>query len=106
MLRLVIFGNPEKRHVGEAIEEFSDFAKDKAEIVASCGIDECTADILKDADKATSQKEIIDAWNELVTNKHKYALVELDFAREHLDELSNEIGCMTISEGTNYCEFK
>ena len=52
MLRLVIFGNPEKRHVGEAIEEFSDFAKGKAKIVASCGIDECTADILKDADFA------------------------------------------------------
>jgi NAD+ kinase len=50
--RLVVFGDPKKGNVGEAIEEFADFVKGKAETIASCGIDECTVDILKDADFA------------------------------------------------------
>jgi NAD+ kinase len=50
--RLVVFGDPKKGNVGEAIEEFADFAKGRAETVATCGIDECTVDILKDADFA------------------------------------------------------
>jgi NAD+ kinase len=50
--RLVIFGDPKKGHVAEAIEEFTDFAKGKAEVVASCGIEECTVDILKETDFA------------------------------------------------------
>lgn len=50
--KLVIFGDPKKGHVTEVIEEFLDFAKAKAEVVASCGIDKCTVDILKEADFA------------------------------------------------------
>lgn len=50
--RLVIFGDPKKGDFGKAIEEFSSFAKGKADIVASCGIDECTIDILRDGDFA------------------------------------------------------
>lgn len=50
--RLVIFGDPKKEHVAEAIEEFKDFAKDKAEIVASCGIEDCKSEILKKCDFA------------------------------------------------------
>jgi len=53
--RLVIFGDPEKvsRRAGsEVIEEFTDFAKGKAEIVASCGVENCTPDILKKCDFA------------------------------------------------------
>ena len=38
--KLVIFGDPEKQGVSEAIDEFVDFAKDKAEIVASYGIED------------------------------------------------------------------
>jgi NAD+ kinase len=37
--RLVIFGDPQKQGVREAIDEFIDFAKDKAKITASYGIE-------------------------------------------------------------------
>jgi NAD+ kinase len=50
--RLVIFGDPKKGVVGEVIEEFADFVKGKAQIVASCGIEKCTAEILKSCDFA------------------------------------------------------
>ncbi len=38
--KLVIFGDPEKQGVQEAIEEFVGFAKDKAQILANYGIEE------------------------------------------------------------------
>jgi len=50
--RLVIFGDPKKGVVGDVIKEFADFVKGKAEIVASCGIDKCTVDILQRCDFA------------------------------------------------------
>ncbi len=50
--KLVIFSDPKKGHVTEAVEDFLDFAGSRAEIVASCGIEQCTVDILKEADFA------------------------------------------------------
>jgi NAD+ kinase len=50
--KLVIFGDPKKEGVHEAIEEFASFAKDKAEIVASCNIEDCRAEILTECDFA------------------------------------------------------
>ena len=50
--KLVIFGDPTKGHVTEIIKEFLDFARGKAEVIASCGIEECTVDILQEADFA------------------------------------------------------
>ena len=50
--KLVIFGDPRKIGVGEAIEEFAGFAKDKAEILASCSVTDCSAEILKECDFA------------------------------------------------------
>ena len=50
--KLVIFGDPKKEGVHEAIDEFAGFAKDKAEIVASCSIEDCKAEILKKCDFA------------------------------------------------------
>jgi NAD+ kinase len=50
--KLVIFGDPTKGDVGAALEEFSGFAEGKVEIIASCGIDKCTLDVLEDADFA------------------------------------------------------
>jgi len=50
--KLVVFGDPTKGHVAEIIAEFLDFAKGKAEVIVSCGIEECTVDILKEADFA------------------------------------------------------
>ncbi|MBN1393148.1 MAG: NAD(+)/NADH kinase [Sedimentisphaerales bacterium] len=50
--KLVIFGDPKKGHVAGVVEDFLDFAGSRAEVVASCGIEECTVDILKEADFA------------------------------------------------------
>ena len=50
--KLVIFGDPKKEGVREAIDEFAGFAKDKAEIVASCSVEDCKAEILKKCDFA------------------------------------------------------
>ncbi len=50
--KLVIFGDPTKGHASEIIKDFLDFAKGKAEVIASCGIEECTVDILQEADFA------------------------------------------------------
>jgi len=50
--KLVIFGDPKKGPVAAAIEEFADFAQGKARIVASCCIDNCTAQALKKCDFA------------------------------------------------------
>jgi len=50
--KLVIFGDPAKGPVAEAIEEFSRFLRDKARIVASCYIEKCTIDVLRDTDFA------------------------------------------------------
>jgi len=50
--KLVIFGDPKKGKVSRVICEFIDFVRDKAEVIAHCGIEKCTVDILKDADFA------------------------------------------------------
>lgn len=50
--KLVIFGDPKKEGVSEAIEKFVGFAKDKAEIVARCSVKDCCAEILKECDFA------------------------------------------------------
>jgi NAD+ kinase len=50
--RLVIFGDPEKGPVAETMREFSLFLKDKAEIVASCHLNECRPEVLRKSDYA------------------------------------------------------
>ncbi|MDT8301392.1 MAG: NAD(+)/NADH kinase [Sedimentisphaerales bacterium] len=50
--KLVIFGDPQKEGVSEAIEEFTGFAKGKAEILANCSVAEHSAEILKECDYA------------------------------------------------------
>ena len=50
--RLVIFGDPARGAVAEAIQDFSRFLKDKAEVVAMCHISECRAEILREIDFA------------------------------------------------------
>ncbi len=50
--KLVIFGDPAKGPVAEAIEDFTRFLRGKAEIVASCYIEKCTADVLGESDFA------------------------------------------------------
>ena len=48
--KLIIFGDSEKQGVSKAIEEFVDFAKDKAEILARCTIED-----IKNSSKDCSQ---------------------------------------------------
>ena len=50
--RLVIFSDPKKGRAAEVIADFSDFVKGKADIVATCGIEQCTVDILGKGDFA------------------------------------------------------
>jgi len=50
--RLVIFGDPRKEGVGEAVAEFADFVKGRAKIVASYRIGNYPAGILKKCDFA------------------------------------------------------
>jgi NAD+ kinase len=50
--RLVIFGDPEKGPIAETMREFSLFLKDKAEIVASCHLNECRPEVLRKSDFA------------------------------------------------------
>jgi len=50
--KLVIFGDPQKGKVARIIKNFEDFAKNDAEIVASCNINECSSQILKEIDFA------------------------------------------------------
>jgi NAD+ kinase len=52
MSRLVIFGDPKKGPVAEAIDEFARFVRDKAEVVASGCVEDCTTDSLKNCDFA------------------------------------------------------
>ena len=52
LAKLVVFGDPSKGPVAEAIAEFSDFLQGKAEIIASCSIERCTTDVLGNSDFA------------------------------------------------------
>lgn len=50
--RLAIFSHLQRRKVTGVVGEFMDFAEGKAEIVANCGIEGCSADILRNCDFA------------------------------------------------------
>jgi len=50
--KLVILGDPKKKHVAKAIEEFTNFVQGKAEILRSCRIEDCARDILDKSDFA------------------------------------------------------
>jgi NAD+ kinase len=50
--KLVIFGDPAKGPVAEAIADFSQFLKGKAEILLNCDIEKCTTDLLHRCDFA------------------------------------------------------
>jgi NAD+ kinase len=52
MPKLVIFGDPAKGPVAEAIADFSRFIKGKAEILLNCDIEKCTVHGLKQCDFA------------------------------------------------------
>jgi len=50
--KLVIFGDPQKGPVAEAMQDFARYLKDKAHVLASCHIARCTPEILSDCDFA------------------------------------------------------
>jgi len=52
MPKLVIFGDLQKAHVAEAIAEFTDFSKGKAQVITGCSVEDCPAEVLKDSDFA------------------------------------------------------
>ena len=50
--RVVLFGDPQKGPVAETMREFSLFLQDKAQIVASCQLNECRPGVLRKSDFA------------------------------------------------------
>jgi NAD+ kinase len=50
--KLVIFGDPAKGPVAEAIADFSRFLQGRAEILGNCDIEKCTIDLLRRCDFA------------------------------------------------------
>jgi NAD+ kinase len=52
LVKLVIFGDPKKGRVAEAIEEFISFVRGRAKVIAKCRIEECKVGVLKEADFA------------------------------------------------------
>lgn len=50
------------------------------------------SEVLKEADQASSLKEILDVAHELRLFKRHYSIVELRFAAEHLGKLAGELG--------------
>ena len=50
--RLILFGDARRNFVAEAIDNFTSFAKDKAEILANCFRGDCATDVLSKADMA------------------------------------------------------
>jgi len=45
--KLLVFGDPSKGPVAEAIADFSDFVQGRAEIAATCGLEECVGEQLE-----------------------------------------------------------
>ncbi|MFA5553569.1 MAG: NAD(+)/NADH kinase [Phycisphaerae bacterium] len=50
--KFVIFADPAKGSTKDAINDFLDFAKGKAQIIANCHIDKCSMDLLEQSDFA------------------------------------------------------
>jgi NAD+ kinase len=50
--RVVVFGDPQKGPIAETMQEFSLFLQDKAEIIASCHLNECRPEVLHKSDFA------------------------------------------------------
>jgi NAD+ kinase len=49
---LILFGDPQKKPVAEAMQDFSQFFEGRAEVIASCQIERCTPEVLRDCDFA------------------------------------------------------
>lgn len=49
------------------------------------------SEILIDADRTNDLKVLSDSWKEVVGNKYSYALVEIEFAKEHLNLLARKM---------------
>ena len=58
--------------------------------------------ILINAENATELKVLSDCWKEVVDNKYKYPLLQLRFAREHLENLSREMARKDIEENKEF----
>jgi len=99
--RLVIFGDSKKEHVAEAIAEFTDFTKGKAEIAASCSIEDCKSESIKKCDFAVvfgGDGSIISAGRHLRQNNLPIIGVNLgklgflaEFSVEELEQYFDDI---------------
>jgi NAD+ kinase len=69
--KLIIFGDPKKQGVGEAIEQFISFAKDKADIIGNFGVQDLSCTCEKDSGKVTPD----DTHIQKILKKCDYAVV-------------------------------
>jgi NAD+ kinase len=69
--KLIIFGDPKKQGVGEAIEQFISFAKDKADIIGNFNVQNLSCTCEKDSGKVTPDNAQI----QNVLKKCDYAVV-------------------------------
>jgi len=69
--KLIIFGDPQKQGVGEAIEQFTSFAKDKADIIGNFNVQDLSCTCEKDSGKVTPDNAKI----QNVLKKCDYAVV-------------------------------
>ena len=60
--------------------------------------------ILEDAESTNDLKTLITLWNEIVSNKKKYALVDLVFANEKIRKLALKSNGSDVEIG-NFCNF-
>ncbi|MBN1457031.1 MAG: NAD(+)/NADH kinase [Sedimentisphaerales bacterium] len=51
-IKLIIFCDAKRKYAAEAVEAFTNFAKDKADILTTCFRQDCSIDVLKQADYA------------------------------------------------------
>jgi NAD+ kinase len=99
--KVVVFGDPRKGDVGQAVSEFAEFVKGKARTIASCGIEECTIDMLEQADFAVvfgGDGTIISAARQLSQTRTPVIGVNLgklgflaEFSVEELKQYFNDI---------------
>ncbi|HOV76729.1 MAG TPA: NAD(+)/NADH kinase, partial [Sedimentisphaerales bacterium] len=50
--RLILFGDPEKGPVAQALQDFTRFLENRARIIARCHLAQCTPEVLRDCDYA------------------------------------------------------
>jgi hypothetical protein len=63
-------------------------------------------EILKDADATNDLQTLINLWNEIANDKRQYPLTQIDFAINHIAELTIKSNSSDIDKGKFYMALK